>query len=69
MNTVFKLCNDINRYFQTSEQIRQVGLRQTKQFLHGKGNIQPNKKGTYTWQHIIGKHISDKGSIAKLYKE
>ena len=44
-----------------------MGLHQTKNLLHSKGN-QQNKK-TNNWEKIFANHISDKGLISKIYKE
>ena len=46
---------------------KQMGLHQTKKFLHSKGNHQQNKKTT----HRMGEHFTDpshKGLLSKIYK-
>ena len=51
------------------EQEKQMGLHQTNQVLHSKGNHQQNEMTT----HWMGEHIfhdtSDKGLISKMYEE
>ena len=46
---------------------KQMGLHQTKKFLHSKGNHQQNKKPT-EWENIFT-DTSDKGLISQIYKE
>ena len=43
-----------------------MGLRQTKKFLHSKGNHQQNEKATYWIQKKFASHVSDKGLIIKI---
>ena len=40
---------------------KQMGLHQTKELLHNKGNHQQNQKATYQWEKTFVNHIS--GSI------
>ena len=48
---------------------KQMGLNQTKKFLHSKGNHHKHKKRPPTeWENIFA-NISDKGLISKIYKE
>ena len=43
---------------------KQMGLHQTKKFLHGKGNHQQNKRQPTEWETIFA-NTSDKGLISK----
>ena len=47
---------------------KQMGLHQTKKFLHSKGNHQQNEKTTTEWENIFT-DTSVKGLISKIYKE
>ena len=47
-----------------------MGLHQTKELLHIKGNHQPNEKKKHTeWEKMFTKDVSKKGWISRLYKE
>ena len=46
---------------------KQMGLHQTKKFLHSKGNYQQNKKTPHRMGEYIC-HTSYKGLISKIYK-
>ena len=43
---------------------KELKLRQTKTFLHSKGNHQYNE-----WHKMLANSISDKGLISKTHKE
>ena len=48
---------------------KQVGLHQTKRFLHCKGAINKKKTQPVEWELLFTNHISDKKLISKIYKE
>ena len=55
---------------QQKEKNRQVGLYQTKKFLHSKGNHQQNEKATYEMgKKKFSNHIPEEGLISQIYKE
>ena len=51
----------------TEEKHKQIGLHQTKKFLHSKGNHQQNRQPTE--RENIFTNTSDKELISKMYKE
>ena len=53
---------------ETKEKNKQMGLHQTKKFLHSKGKHQQNKRQPTEWENIFI-DTSDKGLISKIYKE
>ena len=67
----FGLGNDFvdNDTKSTGNKNKQVGLPQTKKFLHSKGNKQRDEKQPMEWEKIFANYISDKGLISKMYKE
>ena len=46
---------------------KQIGLHQTKKFLHSKGNCQQNKRQPTEWKNIFTNTFV-KGVISKIYK-
>ena len=53
----------------TKSKNKQMGLHQTKELLHIKGNHQQNEKKNTEWEKMFAKDVSKKGLISKLYKE
>ena len=51
----------------TKEKNEQVGLHQTKKFLHREETIDENTPTK--WENIFTNDTSDKGLISKIYKE
>lgn len=47
---------------------RQVGFRQTKQFLHSKGNSEQSNEMTTEWENIFTNHVLDQ-VVSRSYKE
>ena len=50
---------------------KQIGLHQTKKFLHSEGNHQCDrmKRQPTKWENIFANDSSEKGLISKIYKE
>ena len=48
---------------------KQMGLHQTKKFLHSKKTINKMKMQPTEWGNIFTNDISDKGLTSKIYKE
>ena len=49
--------------------LKQIGLHQTKNHQHSKGNHQQQKKRPSEWKNILANDISNKESISKIYKK
>ena len=47
---------------------KQIGLHQTKNLLHGKGNHQQKRQPT-KWEKIFANHIDNERLIFKIYEE
>ena len=48
---------------------KQMGLHQTKKFLHRKETINKIKRQPTEWKKLFANYISQKGVISKIYKE
>ena len=59
---------DLSAKARETKENKQMGLYQTKQFLHSKGNHQQNKRQPTEWENIFT-NTSDKELISKIYKE
>ena len=51
---------------ETKEKNKQMGLHETKKYLHRKGNHQQNKRQPTEWENIFT-DMSDKGLISKIH--
>jgi hypothetical protein len=47
----------------------QMGLHQTKELLHSKGNSHQTQKTAHRIEKIFASYPSDKGLIARIYRE
>ena len=62
------ILSDISPQIRKKRKSKQMGLHQTKQFLHRKGNRQQKRKTTLEWENIFA-DTSHKGLIPEVYKE
>ena len=65
-SNVFCFCFDISRWARETK--GKLGLYQTKNLMHSKGNHQQNKIQPTEWENMLA-NTSDKGLISKIYKE
>ena len=48
---------------------KELGLHQTKGFLHGAGNDKKTKRQHTEWEKIFANDASDQGLISNIFKE
>jgi hypothetical protein len=46
-----------------------MGMHQTKELLHSKGNITRLKRQPTEWKNIFASYSSDKGLITRIHRE